>query len=687
MIGSSRLWIAALCLGGLLVACGGGGGSTDVIGGDLPDNGGAPDTVGDSGSDPGRLDAIDPGTSEDPGTGLQDAEAEGVTDTGAGDLGPGCIDPDGDGYGPGCEAGPDCAPDDPRRFTTTTLYPDGDFDGYGAGTGVQVCHGAQVPAGWSTTADDCDDGDPSTYPGAPELADDGVANGCAGADLVAATADGIFVKAGASVDAAGTREDPVGTLAAGVSKAAAAGIANVFVASGDFSETLVITGDVAIHGGYDATTWTKALATSRLMSSGPVGVRVLDAHLVLNRLYVYGFSNTGDTTPHMTVAGMMVEEGGATLVDCVIGGGDIYASLTDGTQAMTTGLWTVDADVRLVRTRVGSGMPRPVEYSGTGTVERTGVGTAIRHESGSLRMIGGTLWGGGDLLLFGIQGVAIAKATIRNLLVTGGVATLAGVDLDGNVEVEVDDIDANDGLARGVVEADIASIEVSGGARVRVVNCVIAAPRADATADVYIEAAGAADAVFDARINTVAVRVVDGFLDVLHSVFWSDRFSEAVGEAYAPAGSGTGTATSNVRLIDVGAGGWARVVNCAGLSQVNKSDSSLIRVVPGARLRLVHGVFWDDEFGVCRVHDGTSCAIDGDGDLGNCATVSGCDAAVETQVADPLYKWWDDVHAGSPLRDQGVDPVTEGLGAPTDLDGKPRPQGAGFDIGAYEFAP
>ena len=46
-------------------------------------------------------------------------------------------------------------------------YADLDGDGYGAGNPVPSC--TDPGPGWSATADDCDDQDPSIFPGAPEL--------------------------------------------------------------------------------------------------------------------------------------------------------------------------------------------------------------------------------------------------------------------------------------------------------------------------------------------------------------------------------------------------------------------------------------------------------------------------------------------------------------------------------------
>jgi hypothetical protein len=74
-------------------------------------------------------------------------------------------------------------PDELDRF-----YPDADDDGVGATSGaVEAC---EAPEGMVSTTGDCDDGDPNTFPGAPETWYDGVDQDCSGGDDYDADSDG-----------------------------------------------------------------------------------------------------------------------------------------------------------------------------------------------------------------------------------------------------------------------------------------------------------------------------------------------------------------------------------------------------------------------------------------------------------------------------------------------------------------
>lgn len=73
--------------------------------------------------------------------------------------------------------------DDGLEFTT--YYVDADGDGFGTGDGIEFC--ADPGEGYSTVDGDCNDEDPTIYPGAEEIADDGIDQDCDGEDLSTAS--------------------------------------------------------------------------------------------------------------------------------------------------------------------------------------------------------------------------------------------------------------------------------------------------------------------------------------------------------------------------------------------------------------------------------------------------------------------------------------------------------------------
>ena len=67
-------------------------------------------------------------------------------------------------------------------------FEDGDGDGFGGAASEWLCD--PNPSGWAPASDDCDDSDPSSYPGAPEGIADGVDSDCDGAEDCPADRDG-----------------------------------------------------------------------------------------------------------------------------------------------------------------------------------------------------------------------------------------------------------------------------------------------------------------------------------------------------------------------------------------------------------------------------------------------------------------------------------------------------------------
>lgn len=65
---------------------------------------------------------------------------------------------------------------------TSTWYKDTDNDGYG--DPIEIIESCSAPMGYVSNGDDCDDSNPTIYPGATEIPNDGIDQDCNGEDLV-----------------------------------------------------------------------------------------------------------------------------------------------------------------------------------------------------------------------------------------------------------------------------------------------------------------------------------------------------------------------------------------------------------------------------------------------------------------------------------------------------------------------
>ena len=105
---------------------------------------------------------------------------------------------------------------------------------------------------------DCDDTDDAVHPGAADLPDDLFADSnCDGID--GDEADAVFVASSGSDSATcGPMAEACATIQWGVERATAIGASNVYVAAGDYSESVMLADGVSVYGGYDSGTgWSR----------------------------------------------------------------------------------------------------------------------------------------------------------------------------------------------------------------------------------------------------------------------------------------------------------------------------------------------------------------------------------------------------------------------------------------------
>jgi len=197
------------------------------------------------------------------------------------------VDADRDGFGDPSDTSPvtvctatgrvannsDCDDGHAGRWRLLSGVPDLDFDHHGDSSKLpeQVCAGSVLPPGFATSANDCDDSDPTRYVSAPELPDDGIDQDCANnGDLVPSDATGVFVDVsydGSNGTSDGTMSAPYTKIQEGVFTARLSNKV-VFVALGTYSEN--VTTPVSIFAGYDPSDWSKGGTTTLSAPSGTV---------------------------------------------------------------------------------------------------------------------------------------------------------------------------------------------------------------------------------------------------------------------------------------------------------------------------------------------------------------------------------------------------------------------------------
>jgi hypothetical protein len=258
--------------------------------------------------------SIHPGAQETPGDGI-DSDCDGL------EL---CYrDLDGDGYGlpmqsehfdcdgPGESSvepeGVDCDDTNAYRRSYITGYVDEDGDGFGSGILYSVCSGAFLPSGYAPNSDDCDDEDPTVWPGQSEVPGDGIDQDCSGGDTPLDAAHAVFVDATCSGSCGdGTKDSPATSIAEAL--ALATSEQALVLAEGTYAGGF--TTSRSILGGYATGTWQRDIEAhpTTIESSAELGLPLIgideDATVVLSGLtlaYVGDGAKSGVSIDHASV--------------------------------------------------------------------------------------------------------------------------------------------------------------------------------------------------------------------------------------------------------------------------------------------------------------------------------------------------------------------------------------------------
>ncbi len=442
--------------------------------------------------------------------------------------------------------------------------------------------------------------------------------------------DGVFVAPPplGSDDAPGTMQEPVATIGRGVELAGFSKA--VFVAEGEYPESVLTM--ASLYGGYEAATWTRDLDAH---------TTVIAAHMAENAefgLQVYDIASA-NLTVHETVSNRRITIQGFSIV-APVGGGDIET--TAGISVLNN-TWTVLAD----------------------NLVRTASSTTYGH----------------------VVGIQVAQygdsQLLRNRVVLTSAESGEGVILGENVTVRLED---------NLLSFQNNSNEV--GVRTEAPHFVslrrnFIVSTSDATDSTLLYVANSCTRYENCRVEAANNRFIHTALcgadcpmveiEEVPCIFSNNVFS------------GTGSAGS--LLVELR--GQKSVVAANNVFQIFPSEASegtlsVFKTGSAAQLTSYHNLFHlPDQAGVVFVQDASSTThVDSVAALNACAWEN-CVSAGGNLAGDPLLVDAEngDFHLqpNSPCIDSGMDPLLAGIRLWSDADGVVRPQGDGFDIGAFEY--
>lgn len=549
--------------------------------------------------------------------------------------------------GPGKTPDDDCDPSTEAVETEREVWVDADGDGYTTEATETICAGDTLPAGYAAAASaepDCDDDSPTAFPGAPEVADDGIDQDCNGEDVVTQVGAEVYVDSGdpdCQEEVAGTREAPNCTMQVGAGLLDAGG--TMYVAGGEYVRERIL-GGRTYRGGYDPTDW----------SHDPEG------HPSITRQPEDDGSGWVDLDS-LTV-GRASTSDAPTLVEDFVVLGSSNATLTVGLTSYATG----DVTFRRIRAD-GQGQ----DAVGADFLQTTGAwiqdGNVVIEDS----VIGGG-WG----------------LTCQIIYMTGGSLTVRNTELSGcEAPTTATGLELRQGQA--VFEDTTVTLDGGGTARGVLVQTGAQAYLTGTTLTIHGDAAsyGAVATGADARLEIKASALFGSNAGSAETagVLVEDHATLVAANSLFYGGLGTGGASSGIL---VRTSGVATVVN--SLIDGGASDEAAAVRADNATVTLVANNLWGLDQNLLIAGALDSSSLD---EIEGCAW-EGCEEANLNRSEDPGFVDWEsgspELRADSVMVDGGIDPTEFGIVVDRDLVGLPVPidgDGDGtaeFDVGPIE---
>lgn len=606
------------------------------------------------------------------------------------DVGPECVDEDGDTYGENCDAGPDCNDGDGTVWTIVTGYVDGDGDGF-VGTGVDLCTDGTLPAEYLPESEDCDDEDPTVYPGAAEFPDDGIDQDCDDADATADEADGFFVDtAGGDDGDDGTKDAPFATIQKGIDEAAAdADKPNVYIAEGTYTEDVTVPGDgvVRLFGGYDPATWTRDVKAPTVLEPDTLTQGLLvftGASVLIQGMTVHGASSgsaagiVGNPSTSIDVADSTIEvaSGAGEKTGVAMSGGSSFTlhrstiDVGESSDNSSTGVFVGYSAIAISDSEITSGGAPMDDAVGLYLIYSSGTVAGTTVEVGDADNVIGALLSN-SAVSFEESTLNLGDAVSQNY----GLYAVTGFAQWFGGSISLGDAPTGSNIA---VYMAASSVMMNGA--------TVSTGDADSINAAAYAVGGlpGARAVFTNNVFTTGDTPAANYAMLISTI------DAVIGQNTVVAGAGDTTRTALYMTIGGTEMSDPVVYNNHFGSGPSSGDSYAALIPAGAPFRKVVFVGNNLDGGAdALVYDGTNSLTDID-DVNACDFDS-CRQATGNLNEDPDFAGADDFHpnAGSPLIDAGVNPLP--LLPPDlldsvwyDLDGNPRPAGAGWDIGAYE---